>query len=93
MKKMTAFQKAVALSGQRYDRDKLLAVVHEVTTHYLPILRDPSRRVAPTFDERLDLLMDNKQRLAEDFLRPLAPESEMGDELFEDLSAEAARQS
>jgi hypothetical protein len=37
--------------------------------------------------------MDNKQRLAEDFLRPLAPESEMGDELFEDLSAEAARQS
>jgi hypothetical protein len=31
---MTAFQKAEALAGQRYDRDKLLAVVHEVTTHF-----------------------------------------------------------
>jgi hypothetical protein len=53
-------------------------------------LRDRSRRVAPTFDERLDLLMDNKHRLAEDFLRPLAPEDEMRDELFDDLRAEAA---
>jgi len=34
--------------------------------------------------------MDRKQRLAEDFLRPLAPEDEMGGELFTDLSAEAA---
>ena len=32
--KMTAFQKAEALAGQRYDRDKLLAVVDEVTTHF-----------------------------------------------------------
>jgi hypothetical protein len=31
---MSAFQKAEALAGQRYDRDKLLAVVHEVTTHF-----------------------------------------------------------
>ena len=31
---MTAFQKAEVLAGQRYDRDKLLAVVHEVTTHF-----------------------------------------------------------
>jgi hypothetical protein len=31
---MTAFQKAEALAGQRYDRDKLLAVVGEVTTHF-----------------------------------------------------------
>jgi len=38
-------------------------------------------------------LMDRKQRLAEDFLRPLPPEDEMRDELFEDLSAEAAVQS
>jgi hypothetical protein len=36
------------------------------------------------------LLMDNKQRLAEDFLRPLTPEDEMRDDLFEDLRAEAA---
>jgi len=34
--------------------------------------------------------MDNKHRLAEDFLRPLAPEDEMRDELFGDLRAEAA---
>jgi site-specific recombinase XerD len=31
---MTAFQKAEALAGQRYDRDKLLAVIDEVTTHF-----------------------------------------------------------
>jgi hypothetical protein len=30
---MSAFQKAEALATQRYDRDKLLAVVDEVTTH------------------------------------------------------------
>jgi integrase len=32
--KMTAFQKAEALATQRYDRDKLLALVDEVTTHF-----------------------------------------------------------
>src|ERR1700721_1370680 len=31
---MTTFQKAEALAGQRYDRDKLLAVIDEVTTHF-----------------------------------------------------------
>ena len=31
---MTAFQKAEAPAGQRYDRDKLLSLVHEVTTHF-----------------------------------------------------------
>jgi integrase len=31
---MTAFQKAEALATQRYDRDKLLAAVDEVTTHF-----------------------------------------------------------
>jgi integrase len=31
---MTAFEKAEALATQRYDRDKLLAVVDEVTTHF-----------------------------------------------------------
>ena len=31
---MTAFQKAEVLAGQRYDRDHLLAVVGEVTTHF-----------------------------------------------------------
>ena len=32
--RMTAFQKAEALATQRYDRDKLLALVDEVTTHF-----------------------------------------------------------
>jgi len=40
---------------------------------YLPILRDPTGRVDPSFDERLHLLMEKKQRLAEDFLRRLPP--------------------
>ena len=31
---MTAFQKAEALAGQRYDRDKLLALVDEIATHF-----------------------------------------------------------
>lgn len=31
---MTAFEKAEALAGQRYDRGRLLAVVDEVTTHF-----------------------------------------------------------
>lgn len=80
-----------AVESQATDRAYRIGQTNAVSV-YLPILRDPSRRVAPTFDERLDLLMDNKQRLAEDFLRPLPPEAEMRDELFEDLSAEAARQ-
>jgi SNF2 family DNA or RNA helicase len=81
-----------AVESQATDRAYRIGQTRDVSV-YLPILRDPSGRVAPTFDERLDLLMDRKQRLAEDFLRPLAPEDEMGDELFKDLSAEAARQS
>jgi SNF2 family DNA or RNA helicase len=78
-----------AVESQATDRAYRIGQTKEVSV-YLPILRDPSRRVAPTFDERLDLLMDNKHRLAEDFLRPLAPEDEMRDELFGDLRAEAA---
>src|SRR5580698_3065591 len=31
---MSAFQRAEALATQRYDRDKLLALVDEVTTHF-----------------------------------------------------------
>jgi hypothetical protein len=81
-----------AVESQATDRAYRIGQTKEVSV-YLPILRDPSGRVSPTFDERLDLLMDRKQRLAEDFLRPLAPEDEMGNELFNDLSAEAADQS
>jgi SNF2 family DNA or RNA helicase len=80
-----------AVESQATDRAYRIGQTKPVSV-YLPILRDPSGRVSPTFDERLDLLMDRKQRLAEDFLRPLPPENEMGGELFTDLSAEAALQ-
>ena len=81
-----------AVESQATDRAYRIGQTKAVSV-YLPILRDPSGRVTPTFDERLDLLMDRKQRLAEDFLRPLTPEDEMGDELFKDLRAEAAGRS
>jgi hypothetical protein len=58
---------------------------------YQPILNDDSGQVAPSFDERLDVLMERKQRLAEDFLKPLPPEDQLGDELFADLLEEARR--
>lgn len=79
------------MESQATDRAYRIGQTKAVSV-YLPILRDPSGRVDPTFDERLDLLMERKQRLAEDFLRPLPPEDEMGGELFTDLSEEAARQ-
>ena len=81
-----------AVESQATDRAYRIGQTKQVSV-YLPILRNPSGRVAPTFDERLDLLMDKKQRLAEDFLRPLPPEDEMGGELLTDLTAEAALQS
>ena len=80
-----------AVESQATDRAYRIGQPKEVSV-YLPILKDPSGRVAPSFDERLDLLMDRKHRLAEDFLRPLPPEDEMGDELFGDLRDEARRQ-
>jgi len=81
-----------AVESQATDRAYRIGQTKEVSV-YLPILRDPSGRVAPTFDERLDLLMEKKQRLAEDFLRPLPPEDEMGGELFTGLRAEASLRS
>ncbi len=32
--KMNAFRNAEALATQRYDRDQMLSLVHEVTTHF-----------------------------------------------------------
>lgn len=80
-----------AVEAQATDRAYRIGQTKEVSV-YLPILHDPSGRVSPSFDERLDHLMEKKQRLAEDFLRPLPPEEEMGSELFTDLKAEAGRQ-
>ena len=79
-----------AVESQATDRAYRIGQTKDVSV-YLPILRDPSGRVAPSFDERLDVLMDRKQRLAEDFLRPLPPEDDMGDELLRDLTVEASQ--
>lgn len=38
---MTAFRKARALAGQRYDRDDLLSLCDEVTIHNRPYQSDP----------------------------------------------------
>ena len=79
-----------AVESQATDRAYRIGQTKEVNV-YLPILRDPSGRIPVSFDERLDLLMQSKQRLAEDFLRPLTAEDEMGAELFTGLRAEAHR--
>ena len=73
------------MESQATDRAYRIGQTKPVSV-YLPISRDPSGRVSPTFDDRLDLLMDRKQRLAEDFLRPLPPENEMGGELLESIA-------
>jgi SNF2 family DNA or RNA helicase len=80
-----------AVESQATDRAYRIGQPKEVSV-YLPILRDPSGRVSASFDERLDVLMDRKHRLAEDFLRPLPPEEEMGGELFTNLREEAKLQ-
>ncbi len=57
---------------------------------YLPILNKSSRSSNVGATRPDGSRMDQMQRLAVDFLRPLPPEDEMGDELFKDLRAEAA---
>ncbi len=76
-----------AVESQATDRAYRIGQPKEVSV-YLPILRDPSGRVSPSFDERLDVLMERKHRLAEDFLQPLPPEDEMGGELFRSMHEE-----
>jgi SNF2 family DNA or RNA helicase len=78
-----------AVESQATDRAYRIGQTKEVSV-YIPILRDPSGRVAVTFDERLDALMERKYRLAEDFLRPLPPEEDIGGELLGALRNEKA---
>ena len=80
-----------AIESQATDRAYRIGQRKEVSV-YLPILTDSSGRVSPSFDERLDVLLEKKYGLAEDFLRPLPPEEQIGDELFADLQEEAHRQ-
>jgi SNF2 family DNA or RNA helicase len=78
-----------AVEAQATDRAYRIGQKKDVFV-YLPILRDASNRISSSFDERLDNLMEGKQRLAEDFLRPLQAEDELGSELISDLRAEAS---
>ncbi len=76
-----------AVESQATDRAYRIGQTKEVFV-YIPILHDPSGRIKVTFDERLDALMERKHRLAEDFLRPLPAEDDIGDELLGELRKE-----
>jgi hypothetical protein len=56
---------------------------------YLPILKDPTGTIPTTFDERLDVLMEKKYRVAEDFLKPLDNEDQLGEQLYTELQTES----
>jgi len=79
---MTAFQKAEALAGQRYDRDKLLAVVDEVTTHFrLPnsFERSKMRAVCRYLADALDSCSGSTlQQLWNDFEKRFWPKWKAG---------------
>lgn len=52
---------------------------------YLPMLVDPKKQLAKTFDELLHELMLRKEALAHDFLAPVPAEDECARELCDDL--------
>jgi len=73
-----------ATEAQATDRAYRIGQEKDVTV-YFPILRDPTGRVAPSFDECLDELLRKRSRLASDFLRPIETEEANVDELCSDL--------
>jgi SNF2 family DNA or RNA helicase len=76
-----------AVESQATDRVYRIGQAKEVFV-YLPILKDPSGVVPSTFDERLDVLMEKKYRVAADFLKPLDNEDELGELLYNELQSE-----
>jgi SNF2 family DNA or RNA helicase len=79
-----------AVESQATDRVYRIGQSKDVFV-YLPILRDPSGVVPSTFDERLDVLMEKKYRVAEDFLKPLDSEDELSEQLYGELENEQGR--
>jgi hypothetical protein len=79
-----------AVEAQATDRAYRLGQEREVHV-YIPILEDSTGRVARTFDQLLDELMDGKKGLAkgalqkDDFLRPQEREDESGFRVFSGL--------
>jgi hypothetical protein len=77
-----------AVEAQATDRAYRIGQTRDVHV-YLPILWDPSGEVSTSFDQRLDRLMSQKTRLAEDFLRPMESEDEIAEQLSSELTGEA----
>jgi SNF2 family DNA or RNA helicase len=79
-----------AVEAQATDRAYRLGQLKEVHV-YLPILEDRTGKVARTFDQLLDELMEGKKGLAQgalqrdDFLRPKESEEESGLQVFSGL--------
>jgi superfamily II DNA or RNA helicase len=87
-----------AVEAQATDRAYRLGQTKEVHV-YLPILEDKTGRVARTFDQLLDQLMDGKKGLAQgalqpdDFLHPQETEEESGLQVFKGLESSLDRDS
>jgi hypothetical protein len=73
-----------AVESQATDRVYRIGQMRPVFVH-LPIYKDPSGRLARTFDERLDALLIRKESLAQDFLQPADQEDQLSKELCDDL--------
>jgi hypothetical protein len=73
-----------AVESQATDRAYRIGQTKDVFV-YLPILVDPQKAFV-TFDEQLNALLERRQRLADDFLRPLdGTEDSMAEELIGSL--------
>jgi len=73
-----------AVESQATDRVYRIGQTKHVTV-YLPILRDPHRRIDASFDECLDTMLEKKAVLARDFLQPMAAEDTLAEELRHNL--------
>jgi hypothetical protein len=69
--------------------DRVYRIGQERHVHvYLPTLTDPSGRIATSFDERLHQLLEQKSKLASDFLRPVGNEQGCATDLCDSLLAD-----
>ena len=73
-----------AVESQATDRAYRIGQEKEVFVH-LPILRDDTGRIPSSFDQKLDKLLSEKQKLAEDFLRPMPSQEQLESSLFDSL--------
>jgi hypothetical protein len=74
-----------AKESQATDRVYRIGQVRDVHVYY-PVAHAPNREF-PTFDEKLDALLQKRKRLAADFLAPMPTEEDMQKELLNSLSS------